>query len=142
ARMRVVPGAGIDFHQLHNVLLLALCLYVVASLLGWLNGYLLNGVVQDTLRKPRAEVEDKINRLPLPYLDNQPRGELLSRVTNDIDNISQSLQQTLSQLLISLLTVVGVLAMMFVVSSLLWLVAVIAVPLSLWLTKMITKRSQ
>jgi ATP-binding cassette subfamily B protein len=142
ARMHVVPGAGIDFHQLHDVLLLALCLYVVASLLQWLNGYLLNGVVQDTIRQLRAEVEDKINRLPLPYFDNQPRGELLSRVTNDIDNISQSLQQTLSQLLISLLTVVGVLVAMFLISPLLAVIALVAVPVSVIVTKKIAKRSQ
>ena len=80
----------------------------------WLQGYLLNGVVQRTVLRLRADVEDKLNRLPLRYFDKQPRGELLSRVTNDIDNVSQTLQQTLSQLLTSLLTVVGVLVMMFV----------------------------
>ena len=76
-----------------------------ASLLAWLQGYLLNDVVQGTVRRMRADVEDKVNALPLSYFDKQPRGELLSRVTNDIDNISQSLQQTMSQLLTSLLTV-------------------------------------
>ena len=90
----------------------------------------------------RAEVEEKLNRLPLPYFDRQPRGELLSRVTNDIDNISTSLQQTLSQLLTSLLTVVGVLAVMFWISPLLALVALVAVPLSVLVTQRIAKRSQ
>ena len=87
------------------------------SLLGWLQGYLLNDVVQSTVFRMRADVEDKINRLPLSYFDKQPRGELLSRVTNDIDNVSQTLQQTMSQLLTSLLTVVAVLGMMFWISA-------------------------
>ncbi|HEX6969923.1 MAG TPA: ABC transporter ATP-binding protein [Micromonosporaceae bacterium] len=140
--MDVVPGTGIDFTRLGQVLLLALGLYLAAGVLAWLQGYLLNDVVQQSVKRLRAEVEDKINQLPLPYFDRQPRGELLSRVTNDIDNIAQSLQQTLSQLLTSLLTVVGVLAMMFVISPLLAVVALIAVPLSVLVTRQIAKRSQ
>ncbi|GAA0383278.1 ABC transporter ATP-binding protein [Micromonospora gifhornensis] len=142
ARMDVVPGVGIDFSALGRVLLLALGLYVVASLLLWWQGWLLNGVVQRTVFQLRAEVEEKLNRLPLPYFDRQPRGELLSRVTNDIDNVSQTLQQTLSQLLAALLTVVGVLGMMFWISPLLALVALVAVPLSVVVTGQIAKRSQ
>ncbi|MGC4786539.1 ABC transporter ATP-binding protein [Micromonospora sp. DT178] len=142
ARMDVVPGVGIDFAALARVLLLALGLYLAASLLMWWQGWLLNGVVQRTVLRLRAEVEEKLNRLPLPYFDRQPRGELLSRVTNDIDNISTSLQQTLSQLLTSLLTVVGVLAMMFWISPLLALVALVAVPVSVVVTTAIAKRSQ
>ncbi|WP_433533379.1 ABC transporter ATP-binding protein [Micromonospora sp. CA-263727] len=142
ARMDVVPGVGIDFAALGRVLLLALGLYLLASLLMWGQGWLLNGMVQRTVLKLRADVEEKLNRLPLPYFDRQPRGELLSRVTNDIDNVSQSLQQTLSQLLTSLLTVVGVLGMMFWISPLLALVALVAVPLSVVVTAQIAKRSQ
>ncbi|WP_030486675.1 ABC transporter ATP-binding protein [Micromonospora chokoriensis] len=142
ARMDVVPGVGIDFSALSRVLLLALGLYLAASVLSWWQGWLLNGVVQRTVLRLRAEVEEKLNRLPLPYFDRQPRGELLSRVTNDIDNISTSLQQTLSQLLTSLLTVVGVLAVMFWISPLLALVALVAVPLSVLVTQRIAKRSQ
>ncbi|MFC8846079.1 MULTISPECIES: ABC transporter ATP-binding protein [unclassified Micromonospora] len=142
ARMDVVPGVGIDFTALARVLLFVLALYLAASLLMWWQGWLLNGVVQRTVLRLRADVEDKLNRLPLPYFDRQPRGELLSRVTNDIDNISQTLQQTLSQLLTSLLTVVGVLAMMFWISPLLALVALVAVPLSVVVTGVIAKRSQ
>ncbi|WP_091252853.1 ABC transporter ATP-binding protein [Micromonospora matsumotoense] len=142
ARMDVVPGAGIDFDALGRTLLFALGLYVAASLLMWWQGWLLNGVVQATVLRLRAEVEEKLNRLPLPYFDRQPRGELLSRVTNDIDNISQTLSQTMSQLLTSLLTVVGVLAMMFWISPLLALVALVAVPLSVIVTQQIAKRSQ
>ncbi|WP_346539513.1 ABC transporter ATP-binding protein [Micromonospora sp. DPT] len=142
ARMDVVPGAGIDFTALGRVLVLALALYLAASVLIWWQGWLLNGVVQRTVLRLRAEVEEKLHRLPLPYFDRQPRGELLSRVTNDIDNISQTLSQTLSQLLTSLLTVVGVLAMMFWISPLLALVALVAVPLSVLVTQQIAKRSQ
>jgi ATP-binding cassette, subfamily B, multidrug efflux pump len=140
--MHVVPGAGIDFTRLGQVLLLAMGLFFAASVLAWLQGYLLAGVVQKAMLDLRAEVEDKLNRLPLPYFDKQPRGELLSRVTNDIDNISQSLQQTLSQLLTSLLTVIGVLVMMFVVSPLLAVIALVAVPLSVVVTQQVGKRSQ
>ncbi|WP_107076410.1 ABC transporter ATP-binding protein, partial [Micromonospora sp. MH33] len=142
ARMHVVPGAGIDFTALSRILTLALALYLGASLLMWWQGWLLNGVVQRTVLRLRADVEEKLNRLPLPYFDKQPRGELLSRVTNDIDNISQTLSQTLSQLLSALLTVVGVLAMMFWISPLLALVALVAVPLSVVVTQQIAKRSQ
>jgi ATP-binding cassette subfamily B multidrug efflux pump len=142
AGTNVVPGAGIDFTALGHVLLLALALYLGASVLSWLQGFLLNGVVQRTVLGLRAEVEDKINRLPLPYFDRQPRGELLSRVTNDIDNISSALQQTLSQLLTSLLTVVGVVAMMLVISPLLALIALVTIPVSMLVTKSVAKRSQ
>jgi ATP-binding cassette, subfamily B, multidrug efflux pump len=142
ARTHVVPGKGIDFTRLGQVVMLAIGVYLVASVLGWLQGYLLTGVVQRTIMQLRADVEDKLNRLPLPYFDQQPRGELLSRVTNDIDNIAQSLQQTLSQLLTSLLTVVGVLVMMLVISPLLAGIALVAVPLSVVVTQQIAKRSQ
>lgn len=141
-QMHPIPGRGIDFAALGNVLLLALALYVSASVLSWLQGYLLNGVVQNTVLRLRADVEAKIHRLPLPYFDQQPRGELLSRVTNDIDNISTTLQQTMSQLLTSLLTVVGVVTMMFVISPLLALIGLVTIPISIAVTKTIAKRSQ
>jgi ATP-binding cassette subfamily B protein len=108
----------------------------------WLQGYILNDVVQSAVRRMRNDVEAKIHRLPLSYFDRQPRGELLSRVTNDIDNISQTLQQTMSQLLVSLLTVVGVLVMMFSISPTLALIALVTVPLGMALTGQIMKRSQ
>ncbi len=142
SRMDVVPGQGVDFTAVGNVLMLVLAVYVAASVLSWLQGYILNDVVQSTVRRMRGDVEEKINRLPLSYFDRQPRGELLSRVTNDIANVSQTLQQTMSQLLVSLLTVVGVLAMMFAISPTLALVALVTVPLSMLLTGQIMKRSQ
>ncbi len=138
----VIPGSGIDFGALGNVLMLALGLYVVSSLAMWMQGWLLTTAVNRTVQRLRDDVESKLHRLPLEYFDSQPRGELLSRVTNDVDNVQQSLQQTLSQLLTSLLTVVGVLVMMFVVSPLLAVVALVAIPLSLLVTKQIAKRSQ
>ncbi|WP_271219520.1 ABC transporter ATP-binding protein [Streptosporangium carneum] len=140
--MDVVPGHGIDFPALGTVLVWALALYVAASVFSWLQGYLLNDVVQRTVFQLRSDVEDKLNRLPLRFFDGQPRGELLSRVTNDIDNVSQTLQQTMSQLLTSLLTLIGVLAMMFVISPLLALIALVTIPLSTVVTGLIAKRSQ
>ena len=95
--MTVVPGQGIDFTELGRVLLGVLVLYVLASLAMWAQGYVLAGVVQRTAFRLRSDVEDKLHRLPLGYFDTVPRGELLSRVTNDIDNIQQTMQQTMSQ---------------------------------------------
>ena len=138
----VVPGQGVDFAAVGDVLLLVLAVYAAASVLGWLQGMVLNRVVQNTVHRMRREVGDKINRLPLNYFDRSPRGELLSRVTNDIDNISQTLQQTMSQLMTSLLTVVAVLGMMVWISPLLALVALVSVPLSLLVTRAIMQRSQ
>ncbi|GAB3654835.1 ABC transporter ATP-binding protein [Nocardioides korecus] len=138
----VVPGRGVDFGAVRDVLLLVLAVYVVASLLSWLQGYVLNAVVQNTVYRLRQDVEDKIHRLPLSYFDRSPRGELLSRVTNDIDNVSQTLQQTMSQLLTSLMTVLAVVGMMFWISPLLALVALVSVPVSLLVTRAIMKRSQ
>ena len=133
---------SIDFGALHHTLLIAGALYVASALLQWLQSYILAGVVQRTMLRLRAEVEEKLNRLPLRYVDRQPRGDLLSRVTNDIDNVAQSLQQTLSMALTSTLTLVGVLVMMFVISWLLALVALVTIPLSLLTVKLITKRSR
>jgi ATP-binding cassette subfamily B multidrug efflux pump len=140
--MDVVPGQGVDFDAVGRVLMIVLVIYVLGSLLAWLAGYLLNDVVQGTVRRMRADVEDKVHALPLGYFDRQPRGELLSRVTNDIDNVSQSLQQTMSQLLSSLLTVLAVLAMMIWISPLLALVALAAVPVTIVVTGQVMKRSQ
>jgi ATP-binding cassette subfamily B multidrug efflux pump len=142
AGMNLRPGEGIDFYALSMVLITVLALYLLSSLFSLVQGYVLNGIVQKTVYRLRSEVEDKINRLPLSYFDKNQRGELLSRVTNDIDNISQSLQQTLSQLLGSLLMVIGVLVMMFVTSPLLAAIALISIPLTLVITAVIAKRSQ
>jgi len=138
----IVPGQGVDFGAVGDVLLLTLAIYVGGQVLGWLQGWLVNDIVQDTVRTMRNDVEAKVHRLPLSYFDRQPRGELLSRVTNDIDNVAQNLQQTMSQLLTSLLMVVGVVSMMFWVSPLLAVIALVSVPLAMFATSRIMKRSQ
>ena len=140
--MTLTPGQGIDFSALQMVLGIVLLIYVLASLFSWLSSYLLNGIVQRTVYRLRADVEAKVNVLPLRYFDGMQRGELLSRVTNDVDNIGQSMQQTLSQVITSLLTVVGVLVMMFIISPVLALIALITIPLTLGITAVIAKRSQ
>ena len=142
ARMHLVPGVGIDFEALRLTLLETIALYLASAAFLWAQGYLLNDVVQAVVRTLRSDVEEKIHRLPLRYFDGQTRGELLSRVTNDIGNISQSLQQSLSQLLTSFLTLLGVVSMMFVVSPLLALIALVTIPVALLLTRVISKRSQ
>src|SRR5690606_39032447 len=140
--MQLHPGEGIDFSALAIVLGSVLLLYVFSSVFMWLQGYVLNGITQRTVLRLRRDVEEKVHRLPLTYFDRMLRGELLSRVTNDIDNVSQSLQQTLSQLLTSLLTVLGVLLMMFVISPVLALVAIVAIPITLAITVLVAKRAQ
>ncbi|MEP7033945.1 MAG: ABC transporter ATP-binding protein [Dermatophilaceae bacterium] len=140
--MDVVPGRGVNFEAVGQVLLTVLVLYVVASVLSWFQGRVTTVIVQRTVYRMRGEVEAKFGRMPLSYFDSQPRGELLSRVTNDIDNVANSLQQTISQLLTSLLTVIGVLAMMIYVSPVLALVALVTVPASMFITLTIAKRSK
>jgi len=140
--MKLNPGHGIDFNALSMVLGTVLLLYVFASVFMWIQGYVLNGVTQRTMYRLREDVESKINRLPLSYFDKTQRGELLSRVTNDMDNISQSLQQTLSQVITAALTVIGVLIMMFSISWELALIALVTIPLTILVTATIAKRSQ
>ena len=142
SRMNVIPGHGVDFAAVGRTLLLAVVLYLLAAWLIWGQARLLNVVVQRTIAALRTEVEAKIHRLPLSYFDSRQRGELLSRVTNDVDNIATSVSMTVSQLLTSVLTVIGVVVMMMVISPLLTLIAVAAVPLSLWAIRAITRRSR
>ena len=140
--MNVVPGQGVDFGAVARTLALALVLYVVAALVVWLQARMLNVVVQRTIARLRADVEDKVHRLPLRYFDTRQRGEVLSRVTNDVDNMQQSLSMSITQLLTSVLTVFGVLVMMLTISPLLTLLTVVTVPLSLWVTRSIARRSR
>ncbi|WP_330234000.1 ABC transporter ATP-binding protein/permease [Nocardia sp. NBC_00508] len=140
--MDVVPGVGVDFHAVAWVLVLVLVLYVGAAVFGWLQGYLLNIVINRTVKRLRSDVEDKIHRLPLRYFDSAPRGDVLSRVTNDVDNVSQSLQQTMSQLLISVFSVLGILVMMFWISWVLAVIALLTVPAAIVVTAQIAKRSK
>ncbi|MEO9324041.1 ABC transporter ATP-binding protein [Nocardioides sp. C4-1] len=142
ANMDVVPGVGIDFGDVGRLLVITLLLYVVASAAQLWQAWLLASAVNAAAQRLRADVEAKVHRLPLAYLDGQPRGALMSRVTNDVDNVAQSLNQTLSQLIYSLLSVVGVVAMMFYISPLLTAVALVAVPLTALITKVVMSRSQ
>ncbi|MEO7586800.1 MAG: ABC transporter ATP-binding protein [Arachnia sp.] len=137
-----VPGQGVDFNAVGMILLTVLALYLISGVASFIQAYVLNDAVQQSILKLRQKVSAKVDLLPLSYFDNQPRGELLSRVTNDIDNVSQTLQQTLSQLLNALLMVVGVLAMMFWISPTLALIALVSVPVALLLVSVIGKRSQ
>ena len=140
--MDVVPGAGIDYTRLGQILTVVLALYVGSGLLNWLQGWLLNRVTVKVLYRLRAQVEDKVHRLPLSYFDTVQRGELLSRLTNDVDNVTNTLQQSLSSALTSILTVVGVLGMMFSISWKLALVALIMFPLMGVVFGVIGPRSQ
>jgi ATP-binding cassette, subfamily B, multidrug efflux pump len=125
----LTPGAGIDFVALSQVVIIVLMLYIAASLLSWVQGYVINVIMVRAMWKLREDVEAKVHRLPLRYFDRVQRGELISRVTNDIDNITQTMQQSLSSALTSVLTVVGVLIMMFSISWQLALVTLVSLPL-------------
>lgn len=133
---------GIDFSELHRTLLIVGGLYLGSAAMAYIQGFLLAGVIHRTMRRLRSAVENKVNTLPLGYIDRTPRGDLLSRVTNDIDNIAQSLAQSLSMLFISVLTVVGVLIMMLTISPLLSLVAVATVPVTMFTIKFIAGKSK
>ena len=137
-----VPGKGIDFTSIGRIILLVIALYLISSLFMWMQAYIMSGVTQRTVYRLRQMTEEKLGRLPLSYFDTQSRGDLLSRVTNDIDNIATSMQQGLSQILNSVLTVVSVLAMMVWISPLLALISLIAVPLSMFVSIRIAKASQ
>jgi ATP-binding cassette subfamily B protein len=140
--MHVVPGQGINFGAVARTLALALVMYLIAALLVWAQARLLNVTVQRTLQALRSDVEEKVHRLPLAYFDTRQRGEVLSRVTNDIDNVQTSLSMTISQLLTAMLTVATVLVMMLTISPLLTAITLLTVPLSLLATRAIARRSQ
>ncbi|HEY3804836.1 MAG TPA: ABC transporter ATP-binding protein [Kofleriaceae bacterium] len=142
AHLHVVPGHGVDFDALLVTLAIVSALYVGASLFMWLAGFVLTGVVQRSMKMLRAEVEDKLARMPLSYFDTHTHGEILSRVTNDIDNVGQSLQQSMSQILNSVFTTLGVLVMLLVISPLLALIALVTVPISVAITAKIARRAQ
>jgi len=139
--MDVTPGHGVDFAAIASVLMLAVLVYVGGALLVWMQGYIMAGVTQRTVFRMRRDVEEKLHRLPLSYFDQHERGDLLSRVTNDIDNLGTTLNQTLGQLLNSVLTVIGVLAIMLTINVLLALISLVVVPVSAAVTMLIARRS-
>ncbi|MGA8331580.1 MAG: ABC transporter ATP-binding protein [Mycobacterium sp.] len=140
--MHVVPGHGVDFDAVARTLMLGLVMYLIAALTIWLQARLLNVTVRRTLQALRTQVEDKMHRLPLAYFDNRQRGEVLSRVTNDIDNLQTSLSMTIAQLFSAVLTVVTVLLMMLTISPLLTAITLLTVPVSVVVTRAIARRSQ
>ena len=142
AAVDAVPGQGIDFTRLWHLLAWVALVYIGASLFAMMQARLTAVIVQRLVYRLRQDVEHKLSRLPLSYFDQQARGEVLSRATNDTDNIAQTLQQTFAQLMTALLTIIGVLAMMFWISPLLALIALVTVPVSIWVTTRIGKRSQ
>ena len=142
ASMNVTPGVGVDFGALGNILLVLVGIYVMSSVFSWAQAYIMAGATQRTVFRLRRQVDEKLARLPLRYFDSHSRGDILSRVTNDIDNISQTLQQSLTQLITSLFTIIGVLIMMFWISPLLAVIALLTIPLSIVMTILIARRSQ
>ncbi|MGO3886614.1 MAG: ABC transporter ATP-binding protein [Mycetocola sp.] len=142
SRLNIVPGEGIDFVQLSRLIFLVLGMYLISSMFMWAQGFVLNRLVMRVVYQLRRDVEDKLHRLPLSYMDKRQRGDLLSRVTNDVDNIQNALQQAFAQLVQAALTVVGITVMMFIVSWQLALIALIALPLSAVIAGVIGSRSQ
>ena len=140
--MNITPGRGVDLTELGRVLGLAALVYLLGAAFNYGQGYTMAGVTQRTMFGLRREVEEKLGRLPLRYFDSHPHGDILSRVTNDIDNLSTTLQQGLSQLLTSVLTIVGVLGMMFWISPLLAAVSAVTIPVAIVITFLIARRSQ
>lgn len=137
-----VPGASIDFQYVGQIILILIGLYLLSAAFGYVQQYLMAGVAQKTVYDLRREVNDKLNRLPLKYFDARTHGEILSRVTNDVDNISSTLQQSLTQLITSVLTIIGVIVMMLSISPLMTLIAVLTLPLSVVAITSIAKKSQ
>ena len=140
--MDLVPGEGLDFGALAQTILLVLAIYIVSAFLGWASAQMARIVVQQTGWRLRQQIQEKIDKLPLSYLDQHSRGDILSRVTNDVDNITQTLQQTLTQFVSSVLMIIGIAAMMFSMSWVLTLVALFVIPLGAVMAAMLMKRAQ
>lgn len=142
SKMDLVPGAGVDFTAIGKILLTLAVIYLLAALFQWLQQYIMAGVSQRTVYRLRRDVDQKLQRLPLKYYDGHPHGDILSRVTNDVDNIAHTLQQTITQMLSSIVTVIGVLIMMFKISTLLSWISLAVIPVSLVITLLIARQSQ
>ena len=142
AKFRHVPGASVDFNYIAHVLLILLGLYIISSIFIYIQQYVMAGVAQRTMYRLRREVDEKISRLPLKYFDSRTHGETMSRAVNDMDNLSTTLQQSITQLITSVVTLLGVIVLMLTISPLLSLIVVLTLPLSLFVTVGIAKRSQ
>lgn len=139
---KVSGGAGMDFEKIGKILLLTLGLYIISALCSFVQGYIMTGVSQKTMYRLRKEISEKINRMPMGYFETRTYGEVLSRVTNDVDTLGQSLNQSATQLVTSVTTIIGVLVMMLSISPLMTLVALLILPLSVGLISVIMKNSQ
>lgn len=141
-KIRGIPGAAIDFGAIKQILLFLIGLYLVSALFAYLQQYVMAGVAQNTVFQLRKDVNEKLARLPLKYYDSRTHGEILSRVVNDVDNISSTLQQSLTQLITSLVTITGVIVMMLLISPIMTLIVLLTLPLSMMVTVGVAKRSQ
>ncbi len=139
---KISGGAGIDFDKIGRILILLMGLYVLSALFSFIQGFIMTGVSQKLTYRMRKEISEKINRMPMNYFDRQPHGEILSRITNDVDTLSQSLNQSATQLITSVATIIGVLVMMLSISPLMTLIALLILPVSVGLISVIVKRSQ
>lgn len=142
AKFKGIPGASIDFHELTKYILLLLGFYILSALFMYLQQYIMAGVAQSTVRDMRRDVDEKLNRLPIKYFDANSKGDILSRVTNDVDNISSTLQQSLTQLISAVVTIVGITIMMLTISPLLTLICIITLPVCIIATRPIIGKSQ
>ncbi|WP_214803487.1 ABC transporter ATP-binding protein [Exiguobacterium sp. ERU656] len=142
AKFQGVPGAEIDFTKIGQILLLLAGLYVISSIFSYIQQYIMSSVAQKTVYDLREDVNQKLERLPLKYYDGRPNGETLSRVTNDIDTIGSTLQQSVTSFITSIVTIVGILIMMLTISPLLTLISLVTLPLSIFAIRPILKRSQ
>ena len=139
---KVSGGSGIDFDKITHIVLTLLCLYLTSAVFSFVQGYIMTGVSQKLTYRLRKEISEKINRLPMNYFDKQTHGEVLSRITNDVDTLSQSLNQSATQVITSTTTIIGVLIMMLSISPLMTVVALLILPVSMGLISVIVKRSQ
>ncbi len=137
-----VPGAAIDFDRIGQILLFLMGIYIISAFFGFIMQFLMASVAQKTVYELREEVNHKMEKIPLKYYDSMTHGEILSRITNDVDNIANTLQQSLTQLITSVITIIGVIIMMLTISPLLTLITLITLPMSIFITSFITKRSQ
>ena len=142
AKMKGVPGAAVNFEAIAHMLLLLGGLYLVSSLFSYIQQYMMASVAQKTVYRLREDVNEKLEKLPLKYYDGRPNGETLSRVTNDIDTIGSTLQQSVTQFITSFVTIIGIIIMMLTISPLLTLIAMISLPLSVFVIRPFLKKSQ
>ena len=141
-KMKNIPNAAIDFHYILNIIFILIGLYVISAIFTYIQQYIMVGIAQKTVYSMRKDINSKLSRLPLKYFDGRTHGEILSRVTNDIDTVSNTLQQSITQLITSIVTLVGIVVMMLTISPLLTLIAFVTLPLSFLVTRVIARHSQ